>query len=434
MSGLVVSAGASLPGRRSGSLSGSRSVTYATFAARELSEFPHRVLQRAKKWWFDHRFSECGRPMPPEFASTKSHDVQVAARLNADLVTVEKALMLGLLRCRNKWGCPVCTVRWRQRERAALQGAVEHYQDLGHKMSFVVLTSTHAAGDSLRAVMDWQADAWRGMVGSRAFKDLLEAYYWAWDIVVGGPNGPHPHRNLVFVWRRGEMPVSVEVVRKMWLDALEKKAPKHGFDFSRGLAESWGVRMHPVRRKDVASHQLAGYVSKDPHAVSWEAVDSRFKSSRGGSTLWELLYLAGQGDERAGRVYGWAMSQLKGRSPRNMSKTFRKVYDERAMMVMAEELAETVGLLEIDRDDYEAQREAIEELGDEFNRVAARERFTVSEAFDWFARRLVRLGVRYRADNFGTSWAELWLPPPKPRFTPIGKPEAPGPPTLPWAA
>lgn len=260
-----------------------------------------------------------------------------------------------LRQCRNRFLCPYCSW-WFRRELAdrTTDRTVELVEQRGG-MAYSVFSFSHRPGEQLGAVWPDLMASWRelGKMGRvRGRPSLVKqlglggggvASVRFPDIVVGGPNGAHPHFNVIheapleLVPCQGHGPANVgpvvaayqrqradelsaysDLLTDAWAAAVLKVCGRHvsgSVGVRTVLLDLWGTS-----REDI--EVVAGYSSKDLSRAGFEAVENRYRSAEGGFTLMEAVVLASIGHVWAQRLVAEASSALRGTSSYRTSRAW----------------------------------------------------------------------------------------------------------------
>lgn len=291
-------------------------------------------------------------------------------------VTDRGPRLLNLVQCRNRFVDPYCS-GWFRAELAERNAVVvrEHLAS-GGRATLLVHTCHHQVGHRLGDVMDTHASAWHLSRRGRRAKRWSGTRWWrAWDIVLGGRRGPHPHSNTLVLGPPGHRLGAdwLGEVSRDWTAALlsvmtrkgvvtaEQFRTVHRNTLERGLL---AVRIDPDN-VDV----LTAYAARHVEGATVEVVDNANRQTRsdlGGYTLMALACMAHQGQDDAGRLLGSAAVDLAGRRSYSASRSWPSaaLVDEDADADAAHVLAAgfVVGMLQAGA--YRAHRQAVDAVLD----------------------------------------------------------------------
>lgn len=229
-----------------------------------------------------------------------------------------------LLQCHRVWTCPICSSKISERRRDELQLALDNWTG---SVALGTFTVQHNRGASLKAVLGLEDRAWRAMVASRGYKQLLERYgivgvTRAREITYSDVNGWHPHFHGI-IWFCGSRE-SVDLVQlekdltELWIYQVKR-------------AGGWALAPYAVNIEHGDS-SVADYVAKfgsdyDDNEVArqladrtiqetWKASDelcrANIKRARQGRNPWQLLESYLNGDKQAGALFQEYAAATKG--------------------------------------------------------------------------------------------------------------------------
>ena len=278
-----------------------------------------------------------------------------------------------LVQCRNRFVDPYCSGWFRQELAERNAETVREHLGNGGDAVLLVHTCHHRAGHTLADVMDTHAKAWhksRAGKRSKAWSGL--AFWRAWDIVVGGRRGPHPHTNTIVLGPSGSLTTEwLGRISADWAAALvavqarklslapEQVSTLRENTLERGLL---GVRI-TLGEVEV----LTAYAARHVEGAAVEVADNANRQTRddlGGATLMALACMAHAGQDDAGRLLASAAVDLEGKRSYSMSKLWPRAgmldedTDAEAVLVGAW----VVGLLPAAQ--YRAHRAALDEFLD----------------------------------------------------------------------
>lgn len=305
----------------------------STSAGEYLARHGQRAVSAAVRQWVAHPASvrHCGEPL---------------AGLVPVAVTDRGPRLWSLKQCKNRFVDPYCS-GWFRAELAERAGRVlvEHL-DSGGSAILLVNTLSHSRADALGDVMGWHSKAWdTARRGRRAgeWRDLR--WFKAWDIVVGGKAGPHPHSNSIVLGPPGffdrERPEWLGRHSAAWASSVFAamfKAARFGAPSKANRVralEAWegtrsnmvlagrGVKAVPIGAENAGA--LARYACKSVAGAPVEVVDDRHRRSTsklGGFTLLELACMAHDGQDAAGRLLAASAVDLAGRRSWSASRSW----------------------------------------------------------------------------------------------------------------
>jgi hypothetical protein len=159
-------------------------------------------------------------------------------------------------------------------------------RDRRYTVQMMTLTARHGVEDRLDDLVTGIKAAKSALHRHRAWgriKDQLIGYVTAFEIVGGGVAGWHPHFHVIVVTRGA---VDLDELREPWLASLRGQ----GLD---GTGAGW--RVQDASR---AGHYIAKWGAGEEVTLT-----DRKKGRKGGSTPFDLLSAAHDGDERAKGLY-----------------------------------------------------------------------------------------------------------------------------------
>jgi Replication protein len=309
----------------------------------------------------------------------------------------------GLETCGSIWSCPPCAGRKRALRAAQLREGLSAWIADGMGAELLTLTVGHGMGDRLDEVWTVLAKAWSAVVQSKYMRDLRSevrffGYVKATEVTYG-EHGWHPHLHVILLFP----------------DQLGKAEQTA---FMAEVAEIWGGRVRGLGHKFTsdAMDMVQIRSGKDAEAVvdyvldvtaANEVLRSDAKKGRGESVSpWELLELAGTGDER----YRAAWSEWEVGSAGRRAVTFSRgaavllAVPEEDPEVSADEDAPPLAV--VDRESWD-DVVLKHPLGHAvvLEAASAGEQTAVLLALAWL-----------RADIIGEAWASVWWG--EPEFVP----------------
>lgn len=286
----------------------------------------------------------CGRLIHGETGSSNAAGLGVLVRLSGTPGAGAVAGFGNLTTCGSVWACPRCSAVIAAERAVQIGRAVAACTAAGGSAYLVTLTLRHTAADSLEAVWDGLASAWRSLVGSHAWTgaaervrkrdgSIIPAVRGDADLfdVAGivraveathGPSGWHLHIHAIMFarsafgstitdgWRAllcqfGFSASTWDEACREWFgrcfmasrcyDRWLKGLSRRGFDCG-------GVGVDVRRITDHGAEFIGRYLAKATYDAAHEvAAGATMKGARAqsNSTPFELLYRLSMGDERA---------------------------------------------------------------------------------------------------------------------------------------
>lgn len=200
---------------------------------------------------------------------TKRHGYFVKVHHNAEF---NAASYSGLVTCGSVWACPVCAAKIQERRRGEIEQGMTAMQSKGLVPIMVTFTFPHYAFQSLRDLLDRQADAFKRLRSGKAWQCLKASIGFAGLIrsleVVHGPNGWHPHTHEIW-FVEGETSEFILRARlaHLWAQACHKAGLLGGnsvYDEPAFFAYSVDVRCNV---------DSAGYLAKQDDSRRWGMAD-----------------------------------------------------------------------------------------------------------------------------------------------------------------
>lgn len=279
------------------------------------------AVSGAVRRWVDHPASvrKCGEPIGSMLPM-----VQDGPRTR----------LLGLVQCRNRFVDPYCSGWFRVALAASTARVLKARMAQGEQAAMVVLTVHHQAGDSLAAVLGWVNQSWSFLTRMRGWRNAGFDWIRFLDVVVGGPNGPHPHLNIMIVGDSSIAMLEQWLVHdKRWVQAVCKYLPSARVRENAAALARFGCRVVPVADDAddddpgglCSADNLSRYASRAVEQSAFEAVDHKYKQPGSGHSLMEYACAAHMGDAVAGRMLRESASDLCGRRSWTCSAGWRKV-------------------------------------------------------------------------------------------------------------
>lgn len=270
---------------------------------RRWNQYPHRGEVLLSKSFF-----RCGKPIPVEkfLPLFRTERRRLAIR--------------GLIQCLNRFFCAKCSYDFRVLKAREVAKTL-HYltEEEGLYAGFIVMTISHRQGEPLKEVNKTLFNIWRRMLRhSRVFRTRLTHYIRFLDLTVGGPNGPHPHFNLIAASREPWLSDFPQFLHGTHFKATEKRRRHYEAirmaDWTREIAAAWWeasrfYQREPNQAKAFVARpiiteaarpewntdlgQISAYAAKASlKKSSLEALDQTYKAGGpGGMNLSELQYL-----------------------------------------------------------------------------------------------------------------------------------------------
>lgn len=242
-----------------------------------------------------------------------------------------------LKQCRNRFVDPFCSWWWRYHAAVDAAAVMSYGRSLGLRPVLGVFTVSHRHNDSLGYVLNVATKSWSRLTVKSGWRDVKPIWLKALDVVVGGPNGPHPHFNVMML-----VPSDTDLVdfagwlKQEWLKSI---LLTHARRFNVKAAGAHGVTIRELNTEE-DSDRWSRYALKDLSAESragFEVFENRFRTSLGGHTLMELAALAHSGVDDAGRLLGACAKDLEYKKSYTTSKSWTA-------------LAEAAGIASLDED------------------------------------------------------------------------------------
>lgn len=250
------------------------------------------------------------------------------------------AHLLNLQTCSRVWQCPVCAGRIsNERGKELLTATTKWHEDSGFCALFT-FTLSHIAKDPLTSLLGALREAHRAFKSGRWFQEIRTEYGWRGSVsaleVTYGLNGWHPHlHELVFFdpMYLGKFEKLSDETKLRWVGAIAKQ--KQYADLTHGL---------DIRETDSDIYEYVSKYGRAPSATRWTAEREITRapvkrSSRDGSTAWQLLAKAAEGDKQAARLFVEYSSAFKGKQQLVWSKGLRELLGMKE--IQDDEISET---------------------------------------------------------------------------------------------
>ena len=218
----------------------------------------------------------------------------------------------GLQTCGSVWTCPVCSSKIAERRRVEIQGAIATHRAQGGDVLLLTLTTPHARGDDLAALVAQQAQALQAFFRQRAVKSILSEMgelgrVRAFEVTHGRKgtnNGWHPHYHFLQFTKAGaDAAQLMDWKTRLYLEwskacqraGLGMPSFKHGIDLRDGSFASQYVSKWGLEDEMTKGHTKKG--------------------KAGGETPFDLLrsYLADSGDKQAAALFADFAKAFKGK-------------------------------------------------------------------------------------------------------------------------
>ena len=252
----------------------------------------------------------------------------------------------GLIVCGSVWTCPVCGAKISEKRRGELNAAIEQHKSRGGDVLLLTLTTPHARGDDLAALVAQQAQALQAFFRQRAVKSILAEMgelgrVRAFEVTHGRKgtnNGWHPHYHFLQFTKAGaDAAQLMDWKTRLYLEwakacqraGLGMPSFKHGIDLRDGsyaqqYVSKWGL-----------DHEMTkGHIKK---------------AKAGGETPFDLLraLLADPKDRQAAALFAEFAKVFKGKRQLSWSRGLRAMFNlvEKTDEELAEERSEEAQLL-----------------------------------------------------------------------------------------
>lgn len=240
----------------------------------------------------------------------------------------------GITTCGSVHSCPVCSPVIRQSRAADLATAIDRWISEGGSVFFVTLTVQHVVGQSLESSIDALSKSWRKLASGRARREIdgelgTLGNVRALDLTYGA-NGWHPHYHCVWFVRGGTTVAQVRAsIVSRWIRATGTVG-RQAVEMANDVQRVWAGQGQ--------AFSLAMYAMK----AGLELMRVDLKRAGKGSSPWELLDDAIQGDRQAAALWIEYSSTTAGRRSAVWSRGLRAWFGQAEKS--DEELA--VGVLE----------------------------------------------------------------------------------------
>lgn len=230
----------------------------------------------------------------------------------------------GLQTCGSVWTCPVCAAKIAERRKHELLDAMKVHEAQGGFVQLLTLTTPHARGDDLAALLDSQGKALSAFRADRAVKAIFAEMGHVGQVRAlevthgrksGHNNGWHPHFHILQFCDRA----STALERNAWADALYERWAR--FCEKHGLGKP--SREHGIRLDD--GSKASAYVTK--WGLEDELTKGHTKRGKdGGETPFDLLraLLADPKDKQAAALFREYAQKFKGKQQLSWSNGLKK--------------------------------------------------------------------------------------------------------------
>ena len=221
-------------------------------------------------------FHSCGRP--------NRHDPVLGGNVGVAMGLNGMASFRGLLSCGSVWICPVCSAKITERRSIELSNGIKALHDMGGEVYFGTFTVPHTHGQPLKELLDGFQAAWRRMVASRAYKQLMDRAGSRGTVrgleFTYGVNGWHPHIHALFFTMDCSLSVS-EFRRSLY--ALWEKAVR-AVGIGETSADAFDLRAGRSASKRVLGAYVAGATgAKQSWGLEREVAKAPGKRGKGDS-------------------------------------------------------------------------------------------------------------------------------------------------------
>lgn len=209
---------------------------------------------------------------------------EVEVKQQTDTSGRKKTFFGNLYRCCHDWTCPFCARESAMKREKEVGAIIEAVTAFGWSVSHVTLTIYHDKGSKLSDMFLQYEKAVRAWKNRKAWKSWKKQHGYEGDIkaleVNLGEGGWHLHAHYCIITRREVSEDELHEIFTMWKDAcvgVTARPPSEKAFFARTLF----------------ADEAAGYLCK--WGLTQEIARSDEKISSEGSTWWQILYRAGQG-------------------------------------------------------------------------------------------------------------------------------------------
>lgn len=212
----------------------------------------------------------------------------------------------GLQNSRSIWSSAIAAVAISLERIATAKKAAENWLEdhPGGAVVMAVVTLAHDRDQRLRYLMDTLARCHsaafsRGGWATDKKRYDLAAWHKQVECTVG-PNGWHPHNNVLLFVEKALTPTELEALEGRLFERHAREAVKHGL---KSPNRERGVRLFQATDLEEAT-VMAAYASKGPaEALVGEATGGTFKEAKNGHmTQWQLLDDIGRARRSGGRA------------------------------------------------------------------------------------------------------------------------------------
>ncbi len=221
-----------------------------------------------------------------------------------------RAFVGGVQTCGSVWMCSVCAKKITEARRADLQHLAEFVRAGGGSLLFLTLTVPHRRRDALAGLLQNLKGAYRYLVsGKNALPKLFDGSYLgavrALE-VTHGENGWHPHIHVVVALGEQLDADQLADLEGRIFRRWEMACKKHEL----GQISFAGFKLEAARVSGLDRDPLTDYLAK--WGLAEELSKLHTKTGKSGSTPWQLLALARDGDDQAAAVWQEYATEFKG--------------------------------------------------------------------------------------------------------------------------
>jgi hypothetical protein len=252
-------------------------------------------------------------------------------RISADVAVLRnkataRARFGGVRICGSVWTCPVCGAKISEHRRGEIHAATDVHTKAGGGIYMLTLTFSHKRTDDVAQLVKSLKRALKLLRDHRTYKQCKQYIDYvglirALEVTYGDANGWHPHVHELWLTSGKLSRAQVRLVQREIFEAWRVAC------VSAGLGE-------PNRKQGVTfieAESAQEYVTKFGREPKWgvgsELAKSHTKRGRMASlTPFDLLRLAGEGDLRAGRLFGTFATAFYGARQLFWSRGLKKLF------------------------------------------------------------------------------------------------------------
>lgn len=215
----------------------------------------------------------------------------------------------GVATCGSVWLCAVCSAKIRARRSIEVTSIAQQHVAAGGTLHLLTLTVRHARDHSLQHLMDVQASAWRSLIQSVQWRELvrpsLAGLVRSWEVTHGfdrAGGGWHPHFHVLLLLEEGET-IDTDWIAEAWRERVVRRDP------------TMSPNEHGVDVREV-NDSAAQYVTKIGHEMTRADV-------KGGAQVWQLIDALEDGDTWARHRLTEYARATKGRRAVQFSRGLR---------------------------------------------------------------------------------------------------------------